>query len=113
MCLPKSPRKVKLKVSYLCTSVEEAQVFAWYSCEFCFSEYVVKVKEDRLSDEEEEELDEEEIPFDHKEDGDGEQPQWPQADLIELFSRIESLVPVHDHLVHSTRAERLDWDEVN
>lgn len=89
-------------------------MFAWSSFKLCFSEYVVKVKEDRLSDdEEEEEVDEEEIPFDHKEDGDGEPPQWPQADLIELFSRIESLIPVHDTLVYSTRAERLDWDEVN
>lgn len=84
-------------------------------------EYVVKVKDEQLSDEEEEEEEEEEevdeeeeLQFDpeHPEQREDEQPQWPQTDLNELFNRIDALIPANDTLCFTTRAERIDWEEV-
>lgn len=75
----------------------------------------MKVKDDRLSDDEDvEEEEEEEIPHDDIEPK-GETNdtlKCPPTDMVELFSRIEAQIPANDNLSYATRAERLDWDEV-
>ena len=76
---------------------------------------MVKVKDDRLSDEDEIiEEEEEEIPHDAVENKGNidDIPQWPQNDMMELFSRIEAQIPANDNLSFGTRAERLEWDDV-
>ncbi|KAE8744875.1 hypothetical protein FOCC_FOCC008516 [Frankliniella occidentalis] len=86
-------------------------------------EYVVKVK-DVISEDEEEEEEEEEEEYE-EEDLDDEVPsdldmreeatggtEWPQADLLELFNRMENHIPNNDALSFPTRADRLDWDEI-
>ncbi|KAJ1527096.1 hypothetical protein ONE63_008636 [Megalurothrips usitatus] len=42
---------------------------------------------------------------------DGASP-WPEADLMELFNRIESVIPSDDSLMYSTRMSHVDWNEV-
>lgn len=37
---------------------------------------------------------------------------WPKDDLIELFNKIEATLPRNDVLLHTTQAERLDWEQV-
>lgn len=38
---------------------------------------------------------------------------WPEKDLNELFKRMEAAIPEKDTLAYSTRAEKLNWDDVS
>lgn len=93
----------------------------------CFAEYPVKVEENRLSDDDYEEDDPEDEDEVEEEDEDvNDDPEgnaalgkeninelgWPQADIIELFNKIEAVLPRNDIMNHSTRIERLNWEEV-
>lgn len=75
----------------------------------------MKVKEDVSEEEEEgeegvaEKVEEEEFENDPKK---GATP-WPEADMLELFSRMEAAIPPDDSLTYSKRTEHLDWNEVN
>lgn len=38
---------------------------------------------------------------------------WPEQDITELFRRMEICLPENDTLSHSTRVEKLHWEEVS
>lgn len=48
----------------------------------------------------------------HEESSEAVGEYWPEADLNELFTQIENVLPKNDNMNFKTRADGLDWEKV-